>query len=182
MTLQPVHQVAAMSRSRWSSLVHRAWSTGSAQRGLPPRDAMVIKAVLSLWLRWSCWHHLMSTLAPLHQTGLVERVAAVFAMAGAGEEFIWCKPLADNLRVGPRCPDGFECSSGGSRVSFPSISLLTIPPSPSIPPFPVFPAFKVEREESDNSKTTQESEEPDLLLTTSYHLRTDGLPWCCLAE
>ncbi|HKH83324.1 MAG TPA: hypothetical protein VKA25_06555 [Gemmatimonadales bacterium] len=36
------------ARSAGSSDVHNAWSTGSAQRGLLPCDAMVINAVLSL--------------------------------------------------------------------------------------------------------------------------------------
>jgi hypothetical protein len=50
----------------------------------------------------------MSTPAPLHQTGLVERVAAVFALAGAGDQFIFRKPLADDLRAGPHCSNDLD--------------------------------------------------------------------------
>jgi hypothetical protein len=35
----------------------------------------------------------------LHHTGAVERVAAVFAHAGAGEQFLFREPLADDLRA-----------------------------------------------------------------------------------
>jgi hypothetical protein len=58
--------------------------------------------------------------APLHQAGLVEWVAAVFALAAAGEQFVCCEPLADDLRVAPDCsdgPDGYlNVSSGGITV------------------------------------------------------------------
>jgi len=61
----------------------------------------------------------VSAAAPLHQAGLVEWVAAVFALAGAGEQFVCCEPLADDLRVGPLCPDGSDGYldiSGGSDL------------------------------------------------------------------
>jgi hypothetical protein len=51
----------------------------------------------------------------LHQTGLVERIAAVFALAAAGEQFVCCKPVVD-LRVRPDRPndlDGYLDVSGG---------------------------------------------------------------------
>ena len=50
----------------------------------------------------------MSTPAPLHQTGLVERVAAVFAQAGPEDQFIFRKPLADDLRAGPHCSNDLD--------------------------------------------------------------------------
>ena len=51
----------------------------------------------------------MSTSAPLHQAGSVEWVAAVLTLATAGNEFVCCKPLADDLRVRPHCPNGLDC-------------------------------------------------------------------------
>jgi hypothetical protein len=50
----------------------------------------------------------MSAPPPLHQAGFVERVAAVFALAAAREQFICCEPLADDLRVREHRSDGFD--------------------------------------------------------------------------
>jgi hypothetical protein len=70
----------------------------------------------------------VSAPAPLHQTGLVEWVAAVFALAGAGEQFIRCEPLADDLGVRPHCPDGLDgyldVSTGGITVGMCGLPVL----------------------------------------------------------
>jgi hypothetical protein len=51
----------------------------------------------------------MSPPASLGQTGSVEWVAAVFALAGSREQFFLGKPLTDDLRVRPHCPNDLDC-------------------------------------------------------------------------
>jgi hypothetical protein len=44
----------------------------------------------------------------LHQTGSVERVAAVFAQGGAGEQFIFFKPPDDFRTTRHQCSNGLD--------------------------------------------------------------------------
>jgi hypothetical protein len=61
----------------------------------------------------------VSASAPLHQAGSVEWVAAVFALARAREQLVLCKPLGDDLCVGPHVADDSNGHLGisGGRIT-----------------------------------------------------------------